>query len=154
MELRENRLLRTMIKPGELRRIGVGRLLGMLLLLGMGAAAQADIVVVAGAKSPLTALTKEQVSDVYLARNPELVPMDLPEDNPLREEFYTKVTGKPAARVKGVWVRLAFTAKGKLPKEAPSAAELKKQLAATTNTIAYMDKADVDSSVKVLFAVQ
>ena len=147
-------MLRTMIKPGGLHRTGVGRWLGAVLLLGMGAVAQADIVVVAGSKSPLTALTREQVSDVYLARNPELVPMDLPEDNPLREEFYTKVTGKPAARVKGVWVRLAFTAKGKLPKEAPSAAELKKQLSATTNTIAYMDKADVDSSVKVLFAVQ
>ncbi len=146
--------MQTMIKPGWLRRVGAGRLLGALLLLGMGAAAQADIVVVAGAKCPLTALTKEQVSDVYLARNPELVPMDLPEDNPLREEFYTKVTGKPAARVKGIWVRLAFTAKGKLPKEAPSAAELKKQIASTTNTIAYMDKADVDSTVKVLFAVQ
>lgn len=147
-------LLRTMMTPAGLRRIGAGRMLATLLLLGMGAAAQAEIVVAAGAKSPLTALTKEQVSDVYLARNPELIPMDLPEDNPLREEFYSKVTGKPAARVKGIWIRLAFTAKGKLPKEAPSAAELKKQLATTTNTIAYMDKADVDSTVKVLFAVQ
>ena len=50
--------------------------------------------------------------------------MDLPEDNPLREEFYTKVTGKPAARVKGS--RRAWRLPPRvLPKEAPSAAELK-----------------------------
>lgn len=125
-----------------------------LALLSLSGLAGAEIVVVAGAKSPTASLSKEQVADAYQAKNPAIAPMDLPEASPLRDEFYTKVTGKSAAQVKSVWARLAFTGKAKPPKEAPNGGELKKQLAATPNAIGYMDKAELDSSVKVLFTVQ
>ena len=76
------------------------------------------------------------------------------EASPLRDEFYTRVTGKSAAQAKSVWARLAFTGKAKPPKEAPNGGELKKLLAATPNAIGYIDKTELDSSVKVLFSVQ
>ncbi len=123
-------------------------------LIGLANCCQAEIVVVAGAASPTAALSKEQVADVFLAKNPSLAPLDLPDSNPLRDEFYTKVTGKSAAQAKSVWARLAFTGKAKPPKEAPGAAELKKMLGSTPNAIGYLNKSELDSSVKVLFTVQ
>lgn len=125
-----------------------------LVLLGPSGIACAEIVVVAGTRSPTASLSKEQVADVYLAKNPALAPMDLPEASPLRDEFYTRVTGKSAAQAKSVWARLAFTGKAKPPKEAPNGGELKKLLVATPNAIGYIDKTELDSSVKVLFSVQ
>lgn len=139
-------------KPTRLR--GASLLAGGLALLSLVGVAQAEIVVVASAKSPTMSLAKEQVADAYLAKNPSVAPIDLPEASPLREEFYTRVTGKSAAQVKSVWARLAFTGKAKPPKEAANGAELKKLLAGAPNAIGYMDKSEVDSSVKVLFTVQ
>lgn len=123
--------------------------------------AQAGAVVVVSAKSPVSALTKEQSSEIFMGKATTFpggggtaTPLDQPESSPLRDEFYTKVAGKSASQAKSYWSKLSFTGKGTPPKEGKSNDDIKKQVADNPNLIGYIEKASVDGSVKVLYAVQ
>lgn len=122
-----------------------------LLFAGL---AQAEVVVVVGAKSPAASLSKEQASDIFLGKATNLTPLDQPESSPLRDDFYSKVTGKSAAQAKSYWSKLSFTGKGTPPKEAQNSADIKKLVAENPNLIGYIEKSAVDGSVKVLLSAQ
>ena len=129
-----------------------------LLMLVAGLPAHAQVAVVAGAHSGATALSTDQVAALYLGKMDKtpgidaLVLIDQPETAPAREQLYAKVLGKSAAQVKAAWTRLVFSGKAQLPRELGSAAEVKKFLAGNPNAIGYIEKSDVDSSVKVLLS--
>lgn len=128
--------------------------LQLALPLCLATAVQAQVVVIAGKSTG--DLTKDQVSDIFLGRASSLpgggaaVLFDQPESSPLRDEFYSKVTGKSAAQAKSHWSKLAFTGKGTPPKEAGGSAEIKKAVASTPGGIGYIEKSAVDDSVKVV----
>ena len=119
------------------------------------AAAHAEVVVVVSANSPVTSLTAAQASQIFLAKSVTLpgggaaTPIDIA-SGPVRDEFYTKVTGKDAAQLKSYWAQLTFTGKAKPFRQAPSAAEAKKLIAASPSAIGYLAPTDVDSSVRVV----
>jgi ABC-type phosphate transport system substrate-binding protein len=118
--------------------------------MGSPAIAVEMIAIMAPAAAPLT---KDQVADVFLGRSTEFKPVDLPESSVARETFYKKATGRDAAQVRAVWARLIFIGRGKLPKELPDAATVKKAVAADPNMVGYIDKADLDPSVKVVLSL-
>ena len=120
-------------------------------LVGLGAAHAAEIVVVV---APGSTLTKEQVSDVFLGKNTNATPVDLPESSPVRAAFYSKATGKEATQVKAAWTRLVFSGKAQPPKELPDAAAVKKAVAADPHAVGYIEKSAVDASVKVLTTLE
>jgi ABC-type phosphate transport system substrate-binding protein len=118
-----------------------------------GGPAIAEVVVIAN-KAASESMSKEQVSDIFMGKASALpgggaaAPHDLPENSALREEFYSKLTGKSAAQVKSYWAKMAFTGKGIPPKEGASSAEVVKAVAGTPGGIGYVEKAAVDGSVK------
>jgi ABC-type phosphate transport system substrate-binding protein len=114
-------------------------------------AAQADIVVVMGPGG--TALSKDQLANIYLGRTFDLKPVDLPEGNATRDQFYKKATDRDPAQVKAVWSRIIFTGKGQAPAVAADAAAVKKAVAADPKGIGYIEKAAVDGSVKVVLTL-
>lgn len=120
-------------------------------LLSVAAAQAAEIVVIV---SPSSTLTKEQISDVFLGKNTNNTPVDLPEASPVRTAFYAKATGKEPAQVKAVWARLVFSGKAPPPKELPDAASVKKAVAADPKSVGYIEKSAADASVKVLSTVE
>jgi len=121
--------------------------------------ASAQVVVVVSAKSPVAKLDKDQVAALFLGKSKELpgagipVLIDQPEAAEIRQMFYTKVTEKTPVQVKAIWSRLVFSGKATVPKEVPNSDEVKKLLAANPDAVGYIDKAAVDSSVKVLLTV-
>jgi hypothetical protein len=119
-------------------------------LAGMANAGDVVVVMAAGATAP----TKEQIANVYLGRSHELIPLDLPESNPVRQLFYKKVTDRDAAQVKAVWSRITFTGQGKPPKELADATAVKKAVAAEPKAIGYIPKSDVDSTVQVILSLE
>lgn len=125
-------------------------LLALLTALGAALPAVADVVVVAGSSSSAGSLSKDQIADIFLGKSTTLTPIDQPESSPLRDEFYTKVTGKSAAQAKSYWAKMAFTGKGTPPKEVANSAEVKKTLAGNPGLIGYIEKSAVDGSVKTL----
>lgn len=116
----------------------------------------AQVVIVAGAKSSAAPMTAEVAANLFLGKSDQIPGVgvaqlvDLPESSAVREQFYTKVTGKSAAQVKAAWARLVFSGKATPPKEAGSSAEVKKLVASSPNSIGYIEKSAVDASVKVL----
>lgn len=127
-------------------------------LLSISTSLCAEVLIVVGAKSNLTSLSKNQVKDIFLGRVTSLpngslaIPLDRLESNPLREEFYFKVTNQTAAQVKAHWAKLYFTGRGVPPKEVGDSAEIKKMLNALPAAISYIDRAALDSAVKVIFS--
>lgn len=122
-----------------------------IVLMLAATAVRADVVVVVGANSPVTQLSKDQVADIFLGMGGKGDPIDQ-DAAAVREEFYTKVTGKSAAQVKTHWAKQSFSGKGTPPKSVGGDDEVKKALAGNPNAIGYIDKSRVDASVKTVFA--
>jgi len=129
----------------------------VVLSLGAGMAG-ADVVAVVSAKSPLTALTREQISDIFLGRTSRFpdgspaVAIDQAEGAAVRDEFYLKFAGKPPAQLKAYWSKIIFTGRGQPPHEVSSSAEVKKRVAATITSIGYIEENLVDGTVKSVLA--
>ncbi|MCE1227991.1 MAG: phosphate ABC transporter substrate-binding protein, partial [Firmicutes bacterium] len=94
------------------------RLSGILTVFGLGLSAMslnAQVVVIISAKNPISKLTQDQVSQIFLGQTKTFftgamaVPVDLSEGSGPRNEFYQKVTGKSAAQVKAHWSKLTFS---------------------------------------------
>lgn len=119
--------------------------------------AHADIVVVVNAKSSLTTLSKDQVSDIFLGKSATLpsgeqaIPLELAEGSAIRDEFHGKITGKSPTQLKAYWSKMVFSGRATPPKEVPNPAEVRKIVATNPNTIGYLDKASVDANIKVVF---
>lgn len=117
--------------------------------------AQAQIVIVSGAQSPLPELTRAQVEQFYLGRAhslPDGVAVtlaDLP-TSPLRDQFYQKLTGKNPGQIRAHWSRMVFTGRALPPQEAADIAQLREWLNAKPNMIGYLPSAEADSRVRVL----
>lgn len=130
--------------------------LGAGLLL-FSSVAQAEVIVVVGAKSPVSTLTKGQVSDLYLGKA-----KDFPSGGAalttmiaaggLKDEFLDKVLSKTDAQARSVWARLTFTGSGSAPKELANSEEVKKLANSNPNVIGFIDKSAVDGQVKVIYA--
>jgi len=117
-----------------------------LMALAASASAQVAVVMAPGAAP----LSKDQVAAIYLGRNFDLKPVDLPESAAVREQFYKKATDRDLSQVKATWSRIVFSGKGQAPKELPDAAAVKKAVAADPKAIGYIEKSAVDGSVKAV----
>jgi ABC-type phosphate transport system substrate-binding protein len=122
--------------------------------------AMAELVVVVSSKSPLAALTENQVADIFLGRSSELpgggdaVPIDQADDAANRQEFYRHVTGKSPAQLKTYWSKLIFTGRGQPPREVGDASAVKKAVAMSNSAIGYIDRSEVDQSVKPILTLR
>jgi len=138
-----------------INRIG---LVAIAIALGMSSAvAEADVVAVVSAKSPIAALDKSQVADIFLgkaSRFPnglQAVPIDQAEGSAVRDEFYGKVVGKTAAQIKAYWSKIIFTGRGQPPPSVSNSIEMKKRISENPAAIGYIDRSMVDDSVRVVF---
>jgi ABC-type phosphate transport system substrate-binding protein len=131
-----------------------------LLSVGYSQLSVAQVVVVVGAKSTAAKLNKDQAAALFLGKSFQLpgagipVLIDQPESSEARQVFYSKVAEKTPVQVKAIWSRLVFSGKGTIPKEVPNSEEVKKLLNSNPDAIGYIDKAAIDSTVKVLLAVE
>ncbi|MCM2678845.1 phosphate ABC transporter substrate-binding protein [Echinimonas agarilytica] len=114
-------------------------------------------VVVIGNPATGDALNAKQAEALYLGKSKSLpggmqaTIMELPDGNPMRQEFHSKVTGKSESQLKSYWSRLVFTGKATAPSEQGSTAAMKAAVAATPGAVGYIDESEVDASVTVLF---
>lgn len=131
------------------------RLLLAALMLG-ASLAQADVVIIGNPAGP-DSITLDQVRDIYLNRSKALpngqraVPYELSEGNATRDAFHDAVTGRSNAQLKAFWSQQVFTGKGQPPQEIGTEAAMKSSVASTPGSIGYIDAAQVDGSVKVIF---
>lgn len=123
----------------------------LALALIAAPAARAEVVIITAANATI-APSVEQVCQVYLGKLKTPAAITLPEQQPLRDEFYLKACRKDAAQVRSMWGKLIFTGTGTPPREVASPAEMKKAVAATPGSVGYLERKDVDATVKVIAA--
>ncbi len=118
--------------------------------------AYADVVVIVSAKSHVTSLTPEQTARVFLGKanrfpdGGDALPVDQAEGNPVRDEFYAKVAHKNSSQLTAYWAKIIFTGDGRPPIELEGGMEVRKAVAKNPNAIGYIDKRDVNKSVRVI----
>jgi ABC-type phosphate transport system substrate-binding protein len=128
-----------------------------LAALMTGVSSRSEVVAVVSSKSPIGALSKSQVADIFLgkvSRFPDgilAVPIDQAVGSVERDEFYLKVADRSRAQIAGYWSKIFFTGRGEPPKEVPNDIEMKKRIVANPSAIGYIDDKLVDGSVRVLF---
>jgi ABC-type phosphate transport system substrate-binding protein len=115
----------------------------------------ADVVIVVSVKSPITSLTAEQASKIFLGKvttfpnGDNAIPVDQAESG-IKDEFYAKVAHKNPAQLTAYWAKIIFTGDGQPPKLLENNAAVKKAIASNPRTIGYIDRNAVDSSVKIV----
>jgi ABC-type phosphate transport system substrate-binding protein len=138
-----------------MNRIGI-TLVALALSLASGIASS-DVVVVVSARSPIMALSKNQLIDIFLGKvsrypdGTEAMPLDQAEGSSARDEFYTRAADKSAAQIKAYWSKIIFTGRGQPPPTVSNSVEMKKRIQGNPAAIGYIDRALVDDTVRVLF---
>jgi ABC-type phosphate transport system substrate-binding protein len=124
----------------------------------VAASANAEVVVVVSAQSPVTSLTAAQTARIFLGKanafpdDSAAVPVDQAEGSAIRNEFYSKVVHKNSSQLTAYWAKIIFTGNGRPPVVLEGDAAVRKAVANNPNAIGYIDKSDVDSSVRVILA--
>lgn len=113
------------------------------------APAQAEIVIIVSAQAA-QAPQVAQVCQAFLGKLKAPTPVNFNEKNPLRDEFYAKACKKDPAQVQAMLGKLLFTGTGTPPAEVDSAAAMKKAIAADPRSVGYLDRKDLDASVKAI----
>jgi ABC-type phosphate transport system substrate-binding protein len=139
----------------------IARIVRRLLFLCtvVGTVANAEVVVIVAANAPVSGLTVEQVSDIFLSKSgtfPDgvaVVPIDQADGSMIRAEFYRKAIGKSPELLKAYWSKMIFTGQGEPPREVADGEKIKKLVANNPHYIGYIDKSNVDASVKVIMVV-
>jgi ABC-type phosphate transport system substrate-binding protein len=114
--------------------------------------AWADVVVIVSAKSTATTMRADEISQIFLGKSTAMKPVN--NTSPVRSQFYKLVTRTDEAQVKATWAKLVFTGKALPPKELPSTADVVKAVAADPNAIGYVERTDLDPSVRVIYEVK
>jgi len=115
----------------------------------------ADVVVVGNPALP-DGMSKSDAKKVFLGKKSKyaggnLKVIELTSANAEKEEFRSKVTKKSLAQLESYWSKQLFTGKGKPPVEVSNSNMIKAMIAQNPKGIGYIDEANVDGSVKVLF---
>lgn len=102
------------------------------------------------------ALDEKTIKRIFLGKNKKfdngnkIIPMNQNQGSEARTAFGKKVLGKSDSQLKAYWSKLIFTGKGTPPDEKSNDAEILKLVANTPDSIAYVDAASLDDSVKVV----
>lgn len=117
----------------------------------------ADLVVVTGPKTGVTALSKEEVINIYLGRYRRLPngflaqPLDMAEDSEIKKEFYWMLVEKTPAEINAYWARLVFSGQTRPPMVFSSSEEVIARLLNQPGTLAYIDRGKLDKRLVILF---
>ncbi|HEU4653639.1 MAG TPA: hypothetical protein VFS47_06610 [Steroidobacteraceae bacterium] len=115
-----------------------------------------EIVVVVNPQSGVREMTRSQVADVFMARDRHLptgvtaLPLDMGMQSVERREFYQKLLRKTVPEINAYWARLLFSGRATPPQQVPDSSAALKAVAENKGAIAYLDKKDVDSRVRVV----
>lgn len=128
--------------------------LGLALVLASTARAQEPIAVIVHPDNPLSMISREELRRFYLGTSTTLPNKEsvlLLESATIRERFYAAALGMSVSRVKRHWIGVVFSGESGIPpREVGGPEELRQFVATHRGAIAFLEAADVTSSVKVL----
>ena len=125
------------------------------VVLGAGILAAADVKVIANASVTATAVSPEELKQVFLETKSSLsdgsrVEPVLAKGGAAHEEFLKQYVGKTDAALSTYYRSLVFTGKGSMPKTLTSDAEIAAYVAKTKGAIGYVSASADAGGAKVL----
>lgn len=126
--------------------------LAALALASAGSAA-AEIVVIAHPAVGLASLSTAQVSRLFLGQTDQLpngakaIPLSVAGD--AEDQFSREILKKSPEQIEKYWARMIFTGKARQPRQV-KAGDVRTTVASTPGAISYIDRSQVDASVKVI----
>lgn len=138
------------------------QLMLVLVLSGVrGASAGPDeIVVIVNKDNPATALGQSDLRPIFQTTKTEwpdgskILPLNLPEADPMRLGFDAAVLGLDPDRVARYWVDRKIRGGNPPPKKIPSGALVVKLVSAKVEAVGYANVGDVDKSVKIVARIR
>ena len=124
--------------------------------LGFVRPASAEMAVIVNKDNPLAAISKTEIEMIYLGKKKlfedgvAAVPVDLPAENAVRQEFFANVLGKDGESYRLYWVRMIFSGKGQPPVTLKSEEEAVRFVSGNKGGIAFVDSGGVAPGVKVI----
>jgi ABC-type phosphate transport system substrate-binding protein len=114
--------------------------------------AHAQVAVVVGRASEVTALSLDELRRIYSAKAVTLGTrrLSVGEYPKVRAAFYRALTQRTEDQARRLWVAAAFRGAGALPREFQDAAALRRWVNEQPGAIGFLDLASVDASVTVL----
>jgi len=114
-----------------------------------------EFAVIVNSGNETGTVSKAQLKRIFLGQIKELngvqlVPINLPPDSDLGNQFLTDVTGKSGEEYKEYWVAQQVKGLGSAPMIQKTSMIVKTMVAQIPGAIAYIPKADVDGTVKEL----
>ncbi len=135
-------------------------LLKCLVLIGlMLPLAQAELVVVVDARSPVTRLTQTEVVNIFMGRYRQFpggdaaYPVDQPKSSEARADFYLRLVEKSPSEINAYWARLHFSGAARPPMSTGENGEVLSYVLNTRGGIGYVERAKVDSRFRVVLSL-
>jgi len=133
-------------------------LIGMisLLLLTQTRVVHAELVVIANAHVSFNSLAQGELRRIFLGQTGKFPngekaePLDVSGD--FRNAFYEFILKKSSTQIENYWASMIFTGKAMPPRQLQPHA-VKQAVTSSTRAISYIDRSQVDSSVKVISIV-
>jgi hypothetical protein len=132
-------------------------LFALLLASAALPALAADWVLVASAKTGITRLTQDEVTNIYLGRYRRLdsgitaEPIDQPADSTLKTRFYRDLVDKSLPEINAYWARLVFSGKTPPPRTINNSEEAIQFVVSHPGALAYVERTKADRRVAVVF---
>lgn len=135
-----------------------GGFLGMVVLAAMGpddAPAQ-EYKVIVNAANPISALSKDRVSKLFLKKltrwedDKSVLPVNLPPESPVRQKFSLEIHGKNIAAIKSYWQQRIFSGQGVPPPEKVTEKEVVNYVQENPGAIGYVSETALVDKIKVL----
>ncbi|UCG88477.1 MAG: TonB family protein [Gemmatimonadota bacterium] len=119
------------------------------------AQAQTTVQVIVHPSNPASAVTTAELEAMFLKRldhwshGAGVIPVDLPEQSPVRDAFSRRVHQKPTTAVEAFWQRQLFSGRGVPPVRRPTEMDVIDFVAATPGAVGYVSSdIDLPPSVK------
>jgi ABC-type phosphate transport system substrate-binding protein len=139
---------------------GRSRTCALLLLAATAlAGGEARLVVVVNPESGVATITRDEARDIFLGRQKRLAsgipaqPVEQADPAEVRSGFYFILTRKALPEINAYWARLLFTGQAHPPRQARSAEEVIRAVAADKGAIGLLQWSEPDRRVKVVLAL-
>ncbi|MFC3031096.1 hypothetical protein ACFOEE_00955 [Pseudoalteromonas fenneropenaei] len=136
-------------------------LLFCILLLANSVIAKASesIVVITNINNPVLHVSQRTLIDLYMGKlqafdngSPAL-PIDISSEDPLKQHFYERLTGRSLSQINAYRSRIKFSGKASTPVAMPNSDAIIKAVSRDPLAIGYIWAKDVTDQVKVVFTL-
>lgn len=114
------------------------------LVAGAPAVAAQDFLVIVNEANPAQAISKDDLSQIFLKRETRwttgdpVVPVDLTASSPVRAAFSQAVHGRPVSAIEAYWQRQIFSGRGVPPVEKSAETEVIEYVRANPHAVGYV----------------